>query len=146
MCHYRLEYLHNESLLKGYYRFSMKGLPVKIDFSPLVGRVIDWMRLGKFQVHYFLSDEKPKKPDIWIEIESSAIFTDSNGKSTEIDDFRAGGGLLCLLLGLTIESASRRDDGGLILNMSTGIRLEVVNDTPMYESIVLHIGEEIIVG
>ena len=124
----------------------MQGLPEKIDFSPLIGRFIEVIRISKYQVHYFLSDNKPNRPDVWIEIGSEIIFTDLNGRSTQINDWRAGGGQLCLLLGLTIENASRRNDGGLILNMSSGIRLEIVNDTSKYESLVLHIGEERIVG
>ena len=117
-----------------------------MDFAPLIGRFIEVTRISKYQVHYFLNDDKPNKPDVWIEIGSKIIITDSDGKSTQITDWRAGGGQLCSLLGLTIENASRRNDGGLMLNMSTGVRLEVVNDTPTYESIVLHVGDKHIVG
>lgn len=125
----------------------MDGLPTKTDFSPLLGRTIEMVRMGKYQLHYFLNHARPDKPDVWIEIESSkVIFTDSKGNATEINDFRTGGGLLCLLLGLTIKEASRREDGGLILSMSTGIRLEVAIHTSKYESVVLHIGEKHIVG
>jgi RHS repeat-associated protein len=70
----------------------------------------------------------------------------THGKSTRIDDFRTGAGLLCLLLGLTVESASRTNNGGLVLEMSTGIRLQVGIHTSMYESVVLHIGKEAVVG
>jgi hypothetical protein len=77
---------------------------------------------------------------------SEVIFVDAEGKSTKINEFRTGGGLLCLLLGLTIEKASRRTDGGLALDLSTGIRLEIAIHTSMYESVVLHIGDEAIVG
>ena len=125
----------------------MEGLPENTDFKALVGRRITMMRITKHLLHYILNDEKPEKPDVWIAIESeSVIFTDSEGKRVEIKDFRTNGGPLCLLLGLTIEGASRRDDGGLLLEMSDGFRLEVPIDTPMYESVVLHIGDEAIIG
>jgi hypothetical protein len=61
-------------------------------------------------------------------------------------DFRTNGGLLYLLLGLKVEDAFRLQDGGLGLILSTGIRLEVPIETPMYECVVLHIGADIIVG
>jgi hypothetical protein len=125
----------------------MNGLPTTTDFSPFIGRTIDMMRMGKYQLHYFLNHARPDKPDVWIEIESNKlIFTDDKGRPADINDFRTGGGLLCLLLGLTIEKASRSDSGGLILGMSTGVRLEVTIHTSMYESVVLHVGDRVIVG
>ncbi len=124
----------------------MDGLPKEIDLSPLEGRLIEVLRISKYQVHYFLNHDKPNKPDVWIEIGGKIIFTDPDGKRTEIDDYRIDGGLLCLLLGLTIEKTSRRDDGGLLLEISNGFRLEVPIDTSMYESVVLHIGDAVIVG
>src|SRR5208337_1927982 len=121
----------------------MQGLPKDIDLSVLDGRSISMARITKFLLHYILNDEKPEKTDAWIEIESSEVtVVDPSGQVTEIDDFRTNGGPLCLLLGLRIEKAHRRDDGGLILQLSDGFRLEVGIHTSMYESIVLHIGDQ----
>ena len=125
----------------------MNGLPKDTDFSTLLGREVTMVRIGKFQLHYFLNQDKPNRPDAWIEIESDeVIFTDAEGNSARIADFRTGAGSLCLLLGLTVEDASRREDGGLKLKMSSGIQLEVGVHTPIYESVVLHIGDKAIVG
>jgi len=125
----------------------MQGLPKDIDLSVLDGRSISMARITKFLLHYILNDEKPEKPDAWIEIESSEVtVVDPSGQVTEIDDFRINGGPLCLLLGLRIEKAHRRDDGGLVLELSGGFRLEVGIHTSMYESIVLHIGDKAFVG
>ena len=125
----------------------MDGLPKTTDFSPLIGRTIEMLRIGKYYAHYLFNDDKPKKPDVWIEIESSKlIFTDVHDKSTDINDFRIGGGLLCLLLGLSVKKAFRRDDGGLTLEMSDGTRLEIAIHTSTYEAVVLHIGEDVYVG
>jgi len=124
----------------------MDGLPIDTDLGPLNGRLIEVLRISKYQVHYFLNDEKPNKPDVWIEIGGKIIIINPNGKTTEIEDYRANGGLLCLLLGLTIEKAYRREDGGLVLEITDGYRLEVPIDTSMYESVVLHVGENAIVG
>ena len=125
----------------------MEGLPKDIDLSPVIGRDIAMVRIGKFQLHYFLNQDFPAKPNVWIEIESSEVtVVDPSGQVTEIDDFRTNGGPLCLLLGLRIEKAHRRDDGGLVLELSGGFRLEVGIHTSMYELIVLHIGDQAIVG
>lgn len=125
----------------------MDGLPTTTDFSPFIGRSIEMLRIGKYYVHCLFDDNKPNKPDVWIEIESSeVIFTDSDGKSTKINEFRTGGGLFCLLLGLKVENAARRNDGGLVLNMSTGVRLEVAIHASMYESVVLHMGDKTMAG
>jgi Family of unknown function (DUF6188) len=125
----------------------MEGLPKDIDLSPLIGHEITLVRIGKFLLHYFLDDDFPGKPNIRIEIESSDVtIVDPSGQVTEIDDFRTNGGPLCLLLGLRIEKAHRRDDGGLVLELSEGFKLEVGIDTSMYESIVLHIGDKAFVG
>jgi hypothetical protein len=125
----------------------MDGLPPQTDFTTIIGRRVTMVRITKHQVDYILNDEKPTRPDAWIAIESSSlIYTDRESKAIKIDDFRTSGGLLCLLLGLTIENASRRADGGLVLNMSDGITLQVVIDTTLYEAVVLHIGDVAIVG
>jgi hypothetical protein len=124
----------------------MQGLPIGTDFGALIGRHIEMLRITNFHVHFLLNDDKPNRPDVWIDAATTLIFTDANKKSTVINDKRTEGGILCLLLGLTIESAFRRDDGGLQLGMSTGIKVEILNDYPNYESIILHIGEKTIVG
>jgi len=125
----------------------MEGLPRDINLSALIGGEITLVRIGKFLLHYFLDDDFPAKPNVRIEIESSDVtIVDPSGQVTQIDDFRTNGGPLCLLLGLRIEKAHRRDDGGLILELSDGFNLEVGIDTSMYGSIVLHIGDQAIVG
>jgi len=124
----------------------MDGLPIDTDLSPLVGRRVTEARISKHRIHYLLNDEKPEKPDISIEIESGhLILTNSSGKH-DITEFRTNGGLLSLLIGLTIETASRTDEGGLALSMEDGVRLEITIDTSKYECVVLHIGDRIVVG
>jgi len=124
----------------------MKGLPKDIILEPLLGRNVQGVEIGKFYLHLLLDNSNREKLLIKIETESDDIlFFDSKGKHA-VSDFRTQGGLICLLLGLTIENASRRDDGGLILSFSTDIRLEIGIHAPNYESIVLHIGEEVLVG
>jgi len=124
----------------------MGGLPKDIDLTSLNGRSIEVLWISKYQVHFFLNDDMPHKPDVWIEIGGTVIVTDRAGNTTEIDNYRTNGGLLCLLLGLSIGKSSRRDDGGLLLEMSDRSRLEVPIDTPMYESVVLNIGDNAIIG
>jgi hypothetical protein len=125
----------------------MEGLPKDIDLSPLIGREITLVRIGKFLLHYFLDDDFPAKPNVRIEIESSDVtIVELRGQVAKIDDFRTNGGPLCLLLGLRIEKAHHRDDGGLVLELSDGFKLEVGIDTSMYKSVVLHIGDQAFVG
>ena len=122
----------------------MQGLPKTIDLTPLVWREIQEISAHKFGAQLSFDIENPR---ISIGIESSeVIFTDSNGIATKIDDLRTKGGVLLLLLGLTVESATRREDGGLTLDMSSSIRVEVINDSPMYEVLQLQIGDNLIVG
>ena len=104
------------------------------------------VRIGKFQLHYFFSEED-NKPSVWLQIESSDVtVVNPQGISTKADNFSKAGGPLCLLIGLTVDKASRRDDGGLVLELSGGSRLEIGIHSPKYESIVLHIGSESVVG
>jgi len=124
----------------------MKGLRTDIDLSPLQGRRITMLRMSKHSLHYLFDDPSQGEAKIWIEIEGEIIFTGADGVATNIDDFRSNGALLALPLGLDIGSASRSSDGGLLLKMSTGISLQVVVHSSMYESIVLHIGGDNIVG
>lgn len=124
----------------------MQGLPLGMDFTPLMNRYIEMLRITKFHVHFLLNDDKPKRRDVWIDAATTLIFTETNKKSIIITDLRTEGGVLCRLLGLTIEKASRRDDGGLLLELSTGVRLEVLNDYPNYESVIIHVGKDVFVG
>ena len=103
------------------------------------------VQIGKFQLHYFLSEDRPK-PDVWFEIESSDVTITSYGNSTKVESFPKSGGQLCELVGLKVEKASRRIDGGLLLELTGGYRLDVGIHAPNYESIVLHIGTDSIVG
>ena len=63
-----------------------------------------------------------------------------------MESFPKAGSALSQLVGLKIEKASRRSDGGLLLELTDGYRLEVGIHAPNYESVVLHIGTESIVG
>jgi hypothetical protein len=72
----------------------MEGLPRDIDLSALVGREITIVRIGKFLLHYFLNDDFPTKPKVWIQVESSDVtVVDPNGRAIAIDDFRTNGAL-----------------------------------------------------
>jgi hypothetical protein len=125
----------------------MEGLPIDITLDVFIGRKVTMVRIGQSFLHYILNDDKPNRPDAWIEIESDDLtFIDEQGRPTSINNFRTAGGLLCLPLGLTIENGSRRNDGGLLLEFSTGIRLEIAIHTSRYESVVLHTGDQAIVG
>src|SRR5262249_33993444 len=104
----------------------MMGLPADTDFSAFIGREVTIVRMGKFLLHYFLREDKPTKPDAWLEIESNKLmYTDASGKPTAISDFKTNAGLLCGLLGLEIKGMTRLDDGGLRLEMSSGERLDI---------------------
>ena len=119
----------------------MDGLPKNVDLSFLVGREVSTVRIGKFQAHYFFNEEAGK-PNVWIEIESNDITVSGQ----KISDFKSDADELCALIGLKIEKAQRRDDGGLILEFAGGPRLEVGIHSPKFESVVLHIGSDTIVG
>jgi hypothetical protein len=46
------------------YYSHMEGLLKDIDLSPLIGREITLVRIGKFLLHYFLDDDFPAKPNV----------------------------------------------------------------------------------
>jgi hypothetical protein len=119
----------------------MDGLPKNVDLNTLIGREISMVSIGKFHVRFFLSEDRPK-PDLWIEIES----TDMIVSGRKISDFKSDADELCSLIGFKVEKAQRRDDGGLTLEFEGGAKLEVGIHTPQYESVVLHIGSDTIVG
>jgi hypothetical protein len=51
----------------------MNGLPSNVDLSAIIGREISMIRIGKFQLHYFLSEDSPNRPNVRIEIEGSDV-------------------------------------------------------------------------
>jgi hypothetical protein len=127
----------------------MQGLPQNINLDPLIDRTIESLTISRHSVVIFLGEAQSEKTQIKVKIETESdeiLFVDSAGISHNINNFQVEGGFLCHTLGLTIQNAIRRNDGGLIITLSTGVRLEIGIHISNYESIVLHIGEEVIVG
>lgn len=122
----------------------MQGLPKTIDLTPLIGCRIQGISIHKFGVQLLFDD---KDPSLRISIESDVIFSDPQGQVTfSHDEFPKSGSSLWRLIDLTVEKAARRDDGGLVLNMSSDIRLEILNNSPVYEAFQIYLGKDIIVG
>ena len=121
----------------------MDGLPKNIDLSCLTGRIIEEVRISRFQLGLIFDDNEPR---ISISIESDIVLTDPAGKEAAIENFRANGGILCLLVGKKVSHATRSPQGGLELAMTDATRIELVIKHANYEAFQLHIDDQTFVA
>ncbi len=123
----------------------MLGLPENIDLSFLVGRKVETLRIGRHKADIFFESDMSEQ-SFFIEMGGDIIFTDSNGIIYKIENYKINGGVLCTLIGDEIENALRHESGGLTLKMRSGSKVDILNDMPNYESVIIHNGDNVIVG
>lgn len=113
----------------------MNGLPPSVDLTPIIGAEIIQICFGKFQFALNFDLE------VRIVVESTCIYISSLGASEIIEDYPKAASQLCELLGLQVEGIERSIDGGVVLKMTGGKRLEILNSSRTYESFQIEIGK-----
>lgn len=113
----------------------MKGLAEGIDLTPFVGRQLGAIRFGAWVVAFLFDGPE-------IVVESDIALTNADGSSKVISDFRAAATDLCQLVGLEVVGAERTLNGGMLMQMSSGMNIEFRNSNPQYESFQLHVGNK----
>ena len=105
-------------------------MDTKQDLAILVGKKIFFLGISRFGGGWFNLEENDSK--IRISFDGELYFTNAKGKEICIEDMQTQGGLLCSLLGLTIEEVQPIKTGPeyaasqLILTMTGGVRLQII--------------------
>lgn len=118
----------------------MQGLPKDVNLDPLIGAQLEQVCIGEND--YILHFDQ----DVRISVESESVHERPDVGRVRISDNRTSAGTLCRLLGTKIINANVREDGGVRIGFSDGSQLDIINDSTVYESLVLHIGKELLVG
>ena len=94
------------------------------DLKALIGREIQILQLHRWGGQLIFTEKDPK---IEIGLNPNLVFSDPGGKRILIEDMRMAGSLTSLL-GPEIQGAEwRSEDRGLLLKISTGFFLEIIN-------------------
>jgi|GEM_PF-2125241 len=111
----------------------MNGLPPEVDLSPLQGREVIQLCFGlhDFEIRF--------DKDARIMVEGDSIFRRSGTRPKRIRKYWRFASELSVVLGYTVSTVSRRDDGGLLLQFSNRIELQLLNDSENYESFHLYL-------
>jgi hypothetical protein len=81
-----------------------------------------------------------------VMVESECVLRGMSADPIRVEEYASAASSLCRLLGARVLSASRTDDGGLLLRFMNGAELEVLNDSSDTESFQIHLGERIYVA
>ena len=118
----------------------MNGLPAAADLSPMVGATVLQLCFGEFQM--VINCDRA----IRIAVESQCQYRDPHQVETVIESYRTAAAPLCGVIGQVIVHARRQSDGGLSLKFANGSALEIRNNNSSYESVQLHLGDDIFVA
>jgi hypothetical protein len=118
---------------------AMDGLTEGIDLTPFVGRQLGAARFGVVVIAFLFDGSE-------VVVESDIALTSADGSSKVISDFRASATDLCQLVGQEVIGAERTPNGGLLMQMSSGMSVEFRNSNTRHESFQLNIGNKIFVA
>jgi hypothetical protein len=118
----------------------LKGLPSDIDLSPLVGRQLSQVSIGRWNAALHFGEA------IRLTVESAILLTGKSGYSQTIEDFRADASAVCVLIGEDVLDAKRTLSGGCALRLSSGVRLEAVAVDNGFESFQICLGDRVFVA
>ena len=118
----------------------MNGLSSSADLTPFVGREVLQLCVGihQLQIHF--------DSHVSVMVESECRFRAPAAEDLRVDSYALAASSICTLLGQQVRSASRTEQGGLLLRFTTDAELEVLNDSSHYESFQIHIGSQIYVA
>lgn len=119
---------------------TLKGLPCDIDLSPLVGRQLSQVSIGRWTLALHFEEA------FRLTVESAILLTGKAGSSQTIEDFRADASAICVLIGEDVLDAKRTLSGGCALRLSSGVRLEAVSVDNGYESFQVCLGDQVFVA
>ena len=118
----------------------MYGIPKTIDFSFLLGKMVEQVCLGQYQTQIHLDDA-----NISIECKHTLFIAEGLRKITwERDEFPSEG--ISKLLGQTLSRVAVEDSGALEFTFSKGDRLSLFDDSEQYESFQITCGDLFIVA
>ncbi|MGE0422763.1 MAG: DUF6188 family protein [Reyranellaceae bacterium] len=115
----------------------MHGLPKDIDVSFFIGQALTQLCFGGNDLLLNFDDNLSVSVTSRVELEAL-------GTQSEIEDFKAEGAPLLVLIERTIEAATPHEDGTLELRFDGDMVLRLIDDSPHYESYVIWHGKETI--
>lgn len=118
----------------------MKGLSSSADLTPLIGREVLQLCIGMHQLQIHFDNH------VGVMVESECVLRGPAAEDLRVDSYALAASSMCTLLGQQVQSASRTEQGGLLLRFTTEAELEVLNDSSHYESFQIHIGSRIYVA
>jgi len=118
----------------------MFTLPEKFDGSFLLGKTIETICFGQYQININLSD------GIWLQIEGRYEHLSADGRLFQKGEgFPLSETTLIRLLDSSILKCRTIDGRDLLLEMSNGDQLSIMGDNGMYEAYRIFNGEKEIV-
>jgi len=118
----------------------MNGLQPGIRLTSFVGEELLQLCFGAHQLQIHFANR------IQVMVESECVLQGMSPDPIRIDNYSSAASSLCRLLSAKVLSASRADDGGLLLRFANGAELHVLNDTQENESFQIHLDGKIYVA
>lgn len=117
----------------------MNGLPPTVDLSSLVHATVSQVCVAAFQ--FIINFDV----DARVAVESGCEYSGPTGVAS-VTSYPQAAAQLCELIGKSVQSATRENDGGLFLLFTDGTSLRVLNDNERHESFQVHLGERVFVA
>ncbi len=116
----------------------MHGLDADLDLRFLIGRVLQQVCIGKYQIQFRFDAQ------VSLSIESEFAIEDFRGREV-FTTVPGSAAAVCNLLGASITSETHDPSGQLNLHFSDGGTLELTDPTDEYESYQISYGPTLIV-
>jgi hypothetical protein len=118
----------------------MNGLPTDLDLTPFLGAEVLQVCIGRHQLQIHLHER------IQVAVEGGCILRGASQPAMRIEQYGESASSLCRLIGAEVRSASRTDDGGLLLQLSNDLEFQALNDSKQFESFQIHFGDKVYVA
>lgn len=116
----------------------MYGLPLDFDAGFLVGRTLEQVRIGTFQVSLVFDDA------LWFHFETDVTVT-RGADEVGLSDASDAGKAMVDFLGRSVERASGTVDGTITLEFDNCDRIKIHDSSERYESYQIKHGENFFV-
>jgi hypothetical protein len=118
----------------------MNGLPTNLDLAAFLGAEVLQVCIGRHQLQIHLHER------IQVAVEGGCILRGASPAAMHIEQYGEVASSLCRLIGAEVRSASRTEDGGLLLQFSNDLEFQALNDSEQFESFQIHFGDRVYVA
>jgi len=121
----------------------MYGIPEKLDLTPFIGTTLDYIGLGKYQIHFVFSGDPRKEKDrvvmaegYWEMRDSQSVVIDKATDNDDRDNYK-----IHRLLSLTVAGTKISPPESFTLVFNNGWTLTFVDDSSQYETCHIYFGD-----